>query len=61
MRDGKLNNLDFDQRRVGVGAEWNMIQSVYNLWKKKLGFASSPTLDDPSPYTPHGGAQMKLF
>jgi DNA repair photolyase len=61
MRQGKLNNLDFKQRRTGVGAEWEILQSVYNLWTKKLGIQSPPILDEPSPYIPPRGKQISLF
>jgi len=40
-RDGAMNNSEFGQRMTGQGPRWQLIDNLFDLQAKKLGFISS--------------------
>jgi len=40
-RDGAMTNSDFGERMRGAGARWDMIEDLFELQAKRLGFISS--------------------
>jgi DNA repair photolyase len=61
-RDGRLNDPRFGSRMSGSGEEWEATEQLFELWRKKLGYADWVRDDPPSPFRrPGEGRQMSLL
>lgn len=61
-RGGDLNDTRFFTRMRGQGEAMASTLNLFDLWKRKLGYASPPPPPDPSPFRrPGQGQQLSLF
>jgi DNA repair photolyase len=61
-RGGKRNEPRFGARMTGSGARWDAIRDLFDTTARRLGYAASPPVPDPSPFSrPYEGAQGRLF
>lgn len=62
-RDGRQNDPRFGHRMRGQGARWAAIESVFETWRKRLGYRPSPSPPAVSPFRrpPARGAQLPLL
>ncbi|MFO0870429.1 MAG: PA0069 family radical SAM protein [Pirellulales bacterium] len=61
-RDGQLNDATWGQRMVGTGELADQIQSLFRVFRQRLGFTDLPPLDASQfqPAVPRSG-QLRLF
>lgn len=63
IRKGRLYDPRFGKRMRGNGKYWEGIQSLFEVWHRKLGYRLSPPDPDPSPFRrpPAGGQSLLPF
>lgn len=65
LRGGKMNDANFGSRFRGSGPRWAMIESVFDLHRRRLGFdvahGMTDSMRDPSPTFKRPTAQLGLF
>lgn len=60
MRDGKLNDANFNSRMRGVGVKADQIEKMFDLFSKKYRFNEKRVRLDPSQFR-RPGDQLSLF
>jgi DNA repair photolyase len=60
MRGGKLSDSRFGERMHGQGARWQMVEDLFDVQAKRLGFNAEPETDRPTTFE-RATKQLRLW
>jgi DNA repair photolyase len=61
VRGGALTDGEFFRRQAGMGVHWNMVEQLFNVAKRRAGFAHDHTGTIPDTFRRPGVEQTSLF